>query len=108
MLNRIEKAIAGDLQGWPRRNAIAAFRRQLTFALMAFIGKQLRVAEDALPDESLPMPPAVVPGAELGGLFTEAELARWEADQEEELFVGPIRIRGRRPAPCGQVEPCST
>ena len=94
LLARIENAFAGDLQGWPRRNAIAAFRRKLTWALMAFIAKQLKAAEEViLVGEA---PPEIQPVA-LGPVFDAPELVVWDADTEDPVFVGPIRIRGVRP-----------
>ena len=97
MLARIEKAWAGDLQGWPRRRAIGEFRAKLSFALLSFIAKQLRVAEEALPGPQGEERPDVVRSRPGDRPFTEAELASWDHTAEEPLFVGPIRIRGRRP-----------
>ena len=63
---------------------------------MAHVARQLRAAEDALPDLSV--------GDEqaepfVGGpLFSDKELSVWE-EGEEEMFVGPVRIRGARPQP---------
>ena len=92
---RLEKEIAGDLQGWPRRTMIQSFRASLTFTLISFIAKQLRAAEDALPDIPGDNPhPTPFTG---GNVFTPPELQNW--DEPEELFVGPIRFRGIRPAP---------
>ena len=90
---KLEKEITGDLQGWPRRRLIQEFRASLTYALMAYIAKQLRAAEDALPS---PDPePAAPPTFQGGPAFSAAEL---QADEEEpEVFIGPIRIRGVRP-----------
>ena len=35
-----------------------------------------------------------------GPAFSEAELAAWDADEEEDaVFVGPIRVHGIRPRP---------
>ena len=91
--NRLEKDIAGDLQGWPKKTCIQKFRASLSFSLMAFVAKQLRASEDALPDlPGLNLPAAPFRG---GNLFTDHELKNW--DMEEEAFIGPIRIRGIRP-----------
>ena len=92
---RLEKEIAGDLQGWPKRNAIQQFRANLTFTLMSFVARQLRAAEDALPD--LPGLNDPNPPFKGGDIFTPNDLKNW--DVEEEPFVGPIRFRGIRPLP---------
>ena len=96
---RLEKQIAGDLQGWPRRNIIQAFRARLTFALMAFVARQLRASEDALPGgvEEGPAPPF-----RGGEVFATTELANWEKDAEEETMVGPIRVRVKVARPVQQ------
>ena len=96
---RLEKQIAGDLQGWPRRHVIQAFRARLTFALMAFVARQLRASEDALLGgvEEGPMPPF-----RGGAVFATAELANWEKDEEEETMVGPIRVRVKVARPVKQ------
>ena len=91
---RLEKEIAGDLQGWPRRTLIHKFRAQLTFASMAFIAKQLRAAEEAIPQDDITSPPNNPP-FQGGNLFEEKELAGWETVTEETVFIGPIR-RGIR------------
>ena len=69
------------------------FTSRLSFALMGFIARQLRVAEEAIP----PPPMGDTPMHEcvpLGGKpFTEIELAEWDKEEAEEpLFVGPIRL----------------
>lgn len=95
LLRRIEKQIAGDLQGWPRRNLLLSFRSKVTYALMQYVTRQLRAAEDALsegPDE-----PVLGPPCRGGPVFGDEEMKGW--DTEEEFFVGPIRIRGIRPKP---------
>ena len=94
---KLEKEITGDLQGWPKRRLIQEFRANMSFALMAFIAKQLRASEDALPDGAVdPGPPPVFRG---GPVFSEAELREPEAEEVDEVFLGPIRIRGIRPQP---------
>jgi len=92
---KVEKKIAGDLKGWPRRNLIQAFRADLSFALMNFIWHQRKAADDALLEaiEECLMPPAF----EGGAVFTEIELSKAEAEEEEPVFCGPIRIRATRP-----------
>ena len=74
----------------------------MSFALMAFIAKQLRASEDALPDGAVdPGPPPVFRG---GPVFSEAELREPEAEEVDEVFLEPIRIRGirlRPPPPSG-------
>ena len=92
---RLEKEIAGDLQGWPRRHLIQAFRSKLTFALMAFVARQLRASEDALPDA--PEEQATPPPFRGGAVFSPSELEAWGNEDEEEAMVGPIRIRVVRP-----------
>ena len=65
----------------------------MTYALMQYVARQLRAAEDALPeglDEPVLGPPCLG-----GSVFNDVEMEGW--DQEEEFFVGPIRIRGIRP-----------
>ena len=94
MLARIENTFAGDLQGWPRRNAIADFRRKLTFALMAFIAKQLKVAQDVLLGEA---PGDAQAAVALGPVFAAPELVAWESEDPDPVFVGPVRFRGVRP-----------
>ena len=96
LLTGIENTFAGDLQGWPRRNAIAAFWKRLTWALMAFITKQLKAAEDVV--FAGDNPPDVQPVA-LGPVFDAPELIAWDAETEDSVFVGPICIRGVRPQP---------
>ena len=92
---RLEKQIAGDLQGWPRRHLIQNFCARLTFALMAFVAKQLRAAEDALPEpEGEEVAPPVFRG---GPVFSPVELTEWDRTDEEETMVGPIRVRVIRP-----------
>jgi hypothetical protein len=95
LLSRVEHVIAGDLDGWPRRNLIAAFRRKLTFALMSFVAKQLRAAEDAIM-QSPPVEPS--PPFLPGPVFSATELQAWEQWSDDTLFCGPIKIR-TRPAP---------
>ena len=69
----------------------------MSFALMAFIAKQLRASEDALPDGAAdPGPPPVFRG---GPVFSAAELQEAEEDEADEIFLGPIRIRGIRERP---------
>ena len=91
LLSRIEDEIAGDLQGWPRIRAVSEFRRELSFALMAYVAKQLRGADEATvllqtALESAPFQPCPA--------FSPAELGAWEGVEEEPLFLGPIRIAG--------------
>jgi hypothetical protein len=95
LLARVEHVIAGDMDGWPRRNLIAAFRRKLTFALMSFVAKQLRAAEDAIMQTPPTEPP---PPFQPGPVFSAPELQAWEQWSDETLFCGPIRIR-TRPVP---------
>ena len=87
------KEIAGDLQGWSKRKCVQEFRASLTFTLMAFVAKQLRAAEDASPH--LPGVNQIATPFRGGNLFTEQDLKNW--DTEEEVFIGPIRVRGVRP-----------
>ena len=95
--SKLEKEITGDLQGWPKRRLIQEFRANMSFALMAFIAKQLRASEDALPDGAAdPGPAPVFRG---GPVFTAAELAEPQDEDLEEVFLGPIRIRGIRARP---------
>ena len=94
MLARIENTFAGDLRGWPRRNAIADFRRKLTFALMAFIAKQLKVAQDVLLGDIRGDAQAAVA---LGPVFAAPELVAWESEDPDPVFVGPVRFGGVRP-----------
>lgn len=94
MIGRLEKVIAGDLQGWPKRNAIGAFRKRLTFALMAFVAKQLKAAEDAR--QHIPLHPDQF-AAPNGPVFSPAELNVWDEEQDLPLFVGPIRITSKPP-----------
>ena len=75
--SRLEKEIAGDLQGWPRRNLIQKFRANLTFALMHFVAKQLRAAEDAVPQATI-APDLLPPRFQGGPIFTPQELAGWD------------------------------
>ena len=53
LLSRLEKQIAGDLQGWPRVSCLREFRAALTFPLVKFIARQLRASEDAMPMEGV-------------------------------------------------------
>jgi hypothetical protein len=91
LLARLEDEIAGDLQGWPKINTIATFRRELTFSLMGYVAKQLRGADEAIAvPQALPEAPPFQPGP----VFSTTELRVWEDDTDEPLFLGPIRIRG--------------
>jgi hypothetical protein len=54
LLQRLEKQVAGDLQGWPRRRCIQVFWASLTFPLMRHIAGQLRAVEDVIPEELEP------------------------------------------------------
>lgn len=92
---KLEKELAGDLQGWPRRNYIRDFRAKLSFALMTYVAKQLRAAEDAIAEPNIV--DLMAPPFMGGDAFSPAELAQWE-DEEEEVFIGPVRIRGVRPS----------
>ena len=77
--DKLEKEIAGDLRGWPRRNCIRDFRAKLTFALMAFVAKQLRAAEDAIAEPSgVELLPPPFTGGEV---FTAMELAQLEKEE---------------------------
>ena len=49
LLRKLDKTIAGHLQGWPRKTAIRLFRQRMVARLMAFVGQQLLSVEDALP-----------------------------------------------------------
>ena len=85
---RLEKEIAGDLQGWPKRNLIQKFRASLSFALMAFVAKQLRAG--AVPQEE-PADQPVPPPCRRGPLFSDWELSGWEDANEESPFIRPRR-----------------
>ena len=81
---------------------IQDFRGKLAFALMVFVARQLRASEDALPD--VVAADQASPPFTGGEVFTPLELAAWEgATEEEEVRVGPIRVRVRpgtaRPSP---------
>ena len=90
--------ITGDLQGWPKRRLIQEFRASLAFALMAFIAKQLRASEDALPDGAAD--PGPLPVFRGGPVFSSEELRDTnEEDETAEVFLGPIRFRGIRARP---------
>ena len=93
-----EKEIAGDLQGWPKRNLVQRFRASLSFALIAFVAKQLRAAEDAVPQEE-PTTHPVPPPCRGGPLFSDRELSGWEETNEESPFIGPLRRIVVRPKP---------
>ena len=93
LLQRFEKQIAGDLQGWPRRNLLLDFRSKVTFALMNYVAKQLRAAEDALPEGPGPSP--VGPPCLGGPVFADVELDGW--DQEEEYIAPPVRVHRTLP-----------
>ena len=95
----------GDLQGWRRHTPIQKFRAQLTFALMAFVAKQLRAAEDAIAQDEADGPPDCPP-FQGGNVFADKELASWDTHTEEMVFIGPIRrgiriIRERPPSSGG-------
>ena len=86
LLKKIDKIIAGDLQGWPKRQAVRGFRQKIVFCLMAFIGQQLQAVEDALPLDSHPgadwrdpSAPTIPPA-----LLTHAELMQWDSEEEED------------------------
>ena len=98
-LNKLEDTFAGDLQGWPKLHAINSFRRQLSYALMSYVDKQLKAAEEAIILQNPPTKPTTfIPGP----LFTPLELKAWDTDADEPLFLGPIRIAR---APVGTPHP---
>ena len=96
LLRRLGKIIAGDSQGWARMRKLQAFRQKLSFALMQFIARQLQPAQEVSPNLSLPDPetlgPCVIPSTIL---HDRTEQDGWDAPEEEEYFVGPLRLRRR-------------
>ena len=99
-LKRIEKAVAGDLQGWARIQKLALLRQRLSFAVMRSVGEQLLAAKAAIDQPHLPIlvsPPRVINGD--GPLFTPQELQAWDGANAD-YMVGPIRVRGRGPGRC--------
>ena len=102
LLRRLEKFIAGDLQGWARQKAIQSLFNGLSFALMNFVAQQLHPALQADCNMSLPelagqaglghTPPT---SKELQGpTFQPMEELGW-AESREPRFVGPIRLSRR-------------
>ena len=69
----------------------------MTFARMAFIAKQLRASEDALPYGAAdPGPSMVFRG---GPVFSAEDLREPEKEDTKDVFLSPIRIRGVRLRP---------
>ena len=97
LLRKFEKVVAGGLQGWPRRNAIRAFRQKLVFRLMAAIGEQLSVASDAFPLETSTglewRDPAEQPRDLV--LYNCEDMIGWDEEEDEDPPV-PLRITVRR------------
>ena len=96
LLRRLGKIIAGDSQGWARTCKLQAFRQRLSFALMQFVARQLQSALEASLNFSLPE--LVAPRPTLGVLVPSVDKTEeegWDAAEEEEVFVGPLRLRRR-------------
>ena len=67
-LSRVEKAVFGDLKGWPRRQAVLKFRASLVFRLMRHVTQQLRAHEDvSLDDQEVDLSADQQPFPEHGG-----------------------------------------
>ena len=96
LLRRLGKLIAGDSQGWARTRKLQGFRQKLSFALMQFVARQLQPAHQVLPNLSLPEEqisrPPLTPNIIL---HDRTEQEGWDAPEEEEYFVGPLRLRRR-------------
>jgi hypothetical protein len=75
---------------------LQAFRQRLSFALMQFIARQLQPAHEVSPNLSLPETPFHGPPLAMGpGPLDRTEQEGWDAPEEEEYFVGPLRLRRR-------------
>ena len=99
LLKKFDAAIAGDLRGWPKRQAIRAFRQKIVFRLMSFIGSQLLPAADAFPLASSTGgewrdPVAILPSQV--PLLTRDELLAWESEEEDEEEIYPPQSGRRR------------
>ena len=98
-LRRLEKLATAGLRDWRLHQAIKAFRGRLSFALMAFVARQLSAAADVLPNDSAPDAPPPPP---LGPLFTDKELAHWDQHSDqllEDPQLHPPPVTRRRPSP---------
>ena len=96
MLRRLGKIIAGDSQGWARTRKLQAFHQKMSFALMQFVARQLQPAQEASPNFSLPEPQtSAQPLMPTSTLHDRNEQEGWDAPEEEEYFVGPLRLRRR-------------
>ena len=97
LLRKLEKVIAGGLQGWPRRTAIRSFRQKLVFRLMAAIGGQLAAASDAFPLETSTgqewRDPAEQPRD--FQFYGPEDMAGWDEEEEEDP-PEPLRVTLRR------------
>ena len=94
---RLDKTVAGDLQGWPRKTTIRLFRQRVILRLMAFVGTQLLAIEDALPMATSTGDEWRDP-ARLGErrpFLPQDEIDAWESEEQEDPMP-PLRITTRR------------
>ena len=96
-LRRVEKLVTAGLRDWRLLQAVKTLRGRLSFALMAFIAKQLSASAEALSGDASPETPDAPP---LGPLFSTQELASWDAESDQlqadpQLKPPPIARRRR-------------
>ena len=97
-LRKLDKAIAGDPQGWSRRQVIRRYRQRIVFHLMSYVAQQLLPIDDAFTlemstgEEWRDMPPqgSAVP------LLAVHEVDAWESEEEEEPLTA-LRVTRRKP-----------
>jgi hypothetical protein len=92
VLQRLQKAIAGDSQGWVRIQKLANFRQRLSFTVMRYVGEQLLAAKAASGQGALPILTESVPVTPImGPTFSPLEASGWD-QHPKEYRVGPIRV----------------
>ena len=92
-LQRVQKAVGGELQGWARIQKLAQFRQRLSFSVMSFVGQQLLAMRGAARCHALLVRDRQNEAPVTGPAFTTQEVTGWDQRPEEVRWVGPIRIR---------------
>ena len=97
MQRKLDTAIAGDLQGWPRKTAIRLFRQKVVFRLMAFVGMQLLGIEDAIPLATSTGEEWRDPArqTERRAFIQQSDIDAWQSEEEEDPLP-PLRVTTRR------------
>ena len=82
LLRKLEGLVTTGQTGWLKTSSILSLRSRLSFALMAFVAKQLRAVEDTILQPAL-LPPsdATTAAVPVGPLFSDQDLGAWETEE---------------------------